>query len=103
GALASPTTSSGSGPASISFSTGTSVTRPLLRVGFATVGSLGDDMNQADAAAKARTPAPANSTFRRLSGAASLCETCFRSKLEDCFNGSVLRVEAARDCGGPAA
>ena len=92
GASALPSTRSGSGPGFISSSTGTSVTRPLLRDGL--VAAFGwleeEDRNQADAAARARTPAPAKRTLRRLSGSDSFCETRFRSRLDDGFNGSVL-------------
>src|SRR6478672_8765924 len=65
GASVWPNCSSGKGPAFISSATGTSVTFPLLRLGLAVVDSLDEDRNQADAAARTTTPAPANSMLRR--------------------------------------
>src|SRR5690349_1182483 len=95
GAFVSPTCSSGSGPGFISSSTDTSVGLAPLREAVLAVVAVSvrdEDRNQDEATARATAPAPANSMLRRviIFGSVSICETRFRSKLEDCFKGSVL-------------
>src|SRR6476619_330429 len=80
GAFVSPTCSSGSGPGFISSSTDTSVCLEPLReavLAVVAVSVVGEDRNQAEAAARATAPAPANNMLRRviMFGSDSICET----------------------------
>src|SRR6478752_1433433 len=111
GAFVSPTCSSGSGPGFISSSTDTSVCLAPLReelLAVVAVSAGDEDRYQAETAARATAPAPANSMLRRVitCGSDSICDTRFRSKFEDCFKGfgpCVLRQQTTLRWRAPPA